>query len=337
MLAQTARAKDHPHCSQTGQPRVHPMEGLIRPHTLRLFELRRLLRLPSILHRAFLAAFDHDCLNLAQSTAYSGLVSLFPILVVAAFFISLLPDTTPVRAQLSLIFEGILPSDASPLLQSYFVASPHNPRSTHALIVGILVSLSGASSVIATLMEGVRRANNLPPDCWNFWQRRLRALLLVPLSLIPFVISTILVVFGHFITAWLALHVIAAARGPVYFLALLIRWFVALAGSIGIVALIYHMGSPLQQSWKRVIPGAVVSTAMWFISTLVFGWYVTRFANYSQVYGPLGAGVALLIWLFIISFSVICGAEFNTAFHSRFFHSLHTESAPSTPNPLPHV
>ncbi len=75
----------------------------------------------------------------------------------------------------------------------------------------------------------------------------------------------------------------------------------------------------MRQSWKRVLPGAVVSTVMWFPATLIFGWYVTRFANYSQVYGSLGAGIALLFWLNIISFSVLCGAEFNTEFHAAFF------------------
>jgi membrane protein len=297
--------------------------------------VRKLLRLPAIFHRALVRALDHDCLNLAQSTAYSAMVSLFPVLIVAAAFISLLPDTAPIRSQLSLVFDRILPPDVSPLLESYFVSSPHNPRSTHALILSVLVSVSGASSVIATLMEGVRRANNLQPDCWNFWQRRLRALLLVPLSLVPFALASILVVFGHFTTTWLALHVMPSIRTPVYLLALVIRWSISLAGSIGIIALIYHMGTPMQQSWKRTLPGAVVSTAMWFLTTLAFGWYVTRFANYSQVYGSLGAGIALLFWLYIIFLSILCGAEFNTEFHSRFFHSDATHSTPPPPNPLP--
>jgi membrane protein len=95
----------------------------------------------------------------------------------------------------------------------------------------------------------------------------------------------------------------------------------------------------MQQSWKRVIPGAIVSTAAWFLATVVFGWYVTRFANYSQVYGSLGAGIALLFWLYIISLCVLFGAEFNTEFHERFhdrFHHPHsTHSNPSLPNNLP--
>jgi membrane protein len=181
-------------------------------------------------------------------------------------------------------------------------------------------------------MEGVRRANDLPENCWTFLQRRLRALLLVPLSLVPFALASVLIVFGQFFTEWLALHLTPIARTPFYIFADLIRWTVALVGSIGIIGLIYHLGTPVQQSWKRVLPGAVVSTLMWFLATIVFGWYVTRFANYSQVYGSLGAGIALLFWLYIISLSVLCGAEFNTEFHARFFHPHPTHSAPAPQN-----
>jgi membrane protein len=297
--------------------------------------MRRLLRLPLIFHGTLLRAIRHDCLNLAQSTAYSAMVALFPALIVAAAFVSLLPDSTPIRFQLAAFFDRVLPPDVSPLLESYFVASPHTIRSTHALSIAFIVSLSGASSVIATLMEGVRRANDLAPDCWTFWQRRVRALLLVPLSLLPFALASILVVFGHFITLWLALHALPSVRTPVFLIALVFRWIIALAASIGIIALIYHMGTPMRQSWKRTLPGAIVSTAMWFLSTLAFGWYVTRFANYSQVYGSLGAGIALLFWLYIISLSILCGAEFNSEFSERFFRSLDTHSPAVTPHSPP--
>jgi membrane protein len=290
--------------------------------------MRRLLRFPRILHGTLLRAGRHDCLNLAQSTAYSAMVSLFPALIVAAAVVGSLPDNAPIRFELGTFFDRILPPDVSPLLQSYFVEAPHNIRTTRALTVAFLVSLLGASSVLATLMEGVRRANDLPENCWSFWQRRLRAFLLVPLSLVPFTLASGVVVFGQLITEWLTLHIMPSARTPIYLIALLVRWTIALIGSVGIIGLIYHMGSPLQQSWKRVLPGAIVSTIMWFLITLAFGWYVTRFANYSQVYGSLGAGIALLFWLYIISLCVLCGAEFNTEFNARYFHppGTHSES-----------
>src|SRR5438876_340800 len=120
-------------------------------------------------------------------------------------------------------------------------------------------------------------------DCLNLAQSTAYS------AMVSFALASVLVVFGHFITEWVALHLMPFARTEVYVFALLIRWCVALIASVGIIGLIYHMGTPMQQSWKRVLPGAIVSTVMWFLATLIFGWYVTRFANYSQVYGSLGA------------------------------------------------
>lgn len=273
----------------------------------------------------------HDCFNVAQSAAYSAMISLFPALIIAAAFIGFLPGMAPLRFQLAIFFNSILPSDVTPVLQGYFATTHHNPKSIRAIIIGILVSVTGASSVIATFMEGFRRAHGLPQDCWTFLQRRIRAFALVPLSLIPLAIASLLIVFGHIIVAtWMAFHIMPSIRTPVYVIAVIVRWGIALGGSIGLIALIYHMGTPMRQSWKRTIPGAVVATAMWFFTTLVFGWYVTRFANYSQVYGSLGAGIALLFWLYIISLSVLCGAEFNAQCNAHFFPSIKTHSTVSS-------
>lgn len=281
-------------------------------------KVKQLLRIPVALHRAILRAVDHDALNLAQAAAYSAMVSLFPALIVAAAVIARLPGTAALRSQLGVVFVHFLPPDVIPLLEGYFAPSPHRHfRSVHALLLAILISAIGASGVIATFMEGIRRAHNLPFDCWTFWSRRARAFALVPLSLIPMAIISILIVFGHYVTVWFALHLAPEIRGPVYVFALILRWLIAFTGSVGLIALLYHMGTPLRQPWRRVVPGAITATAMWFLTTLVFGWYVTRFANYSQVYGSLGAGIALLFWLYIVSFSLLCGAEFNEQFHSR--------------------
>jgi membrane protein len=297
---------------------------------LRAALLRRLLRISTVFHRTLLSVVEHDCFNVAQSAAYSAMISLFPALIIAAAFVGFLPYTAPLRFQLALFFNRILPSDVTPILEGYFATTHHNPTSVRAFILGVLVSVTGASSVIATFMEGFRRAHGLPPDCWSFWQRRARAYALVPLSLIPLAVASLLIVFGHVITAWLVMHIASSARGPVYAIALILRWTIAFTGSIGIIALIYHMGTPMRQSWKRTIPGAVVATAMWFFTTLAFGWYVTRFANYSQIYGSLGAGIALLFWLYIISLSVLCGAEFNAQCDTHFFSSVKPHSSVSS-------
>jgi membrane protein len=274
------------------------------------------VRLPGVLHRAMRKALEHDALNLAQSAAYSAIVSLFPALVVTAAIIALLPDVAPLKVEIGEFFDEVLPSSAFSLLTSYFVSAPgaSHVHTVRSLVLAAIVSVSGGSSVIVTLMEGVRRAQGLPQDCWKGWQRRKRALVLVPLSLLPLALATMLVVFGRFLTAWAAAYLSSAVQPVFYAVALAVRWSISLAGVVGLMASIYHFGLPTRQKRVRSLPGAIVATAMWFVSTLAFGWYVTRFANYSLVYGSLGAGIALLFWLYLVCLSVLYGAEFNAQF-----------------------
>jgi membrane protein len=290
------------------------------------------LALAQMLRRAALTALEHDALTVAQATAYSAMVALFPALIVAAAVASQLPDTLPLRVQMALFFGRVLPSNVSPLLEMYFSTAHGSVHTTRALLGSVVVSVAGASSVMSTLMEGFRKAYDLPLTPGSFWSRRVRSLALVPLSLLPLAAASALVVFGHLITHWLAGEVTLALRMPVLVLAFLLRWTIALAGSVGIIAVIYHLGTDLTThmrehlepllrepwillrndwSWRASLPGAAVATLLWLVTTLVFGYYVTRFANYSQVYGSLGAAIALMFWLYIIALSVLIGAEFN--------------------------
>ena len=291
----------------------------------------------STLRRTAVAAMDHDVLTVAQATAYSAMVSLFPALILAAAFVALLPDSLPLRSQLAMFFDHVLPSNVSPILDSYFSTVHKSPQTAGALLSAFVVSLTGAVSVMSTLMEGFRRAHRLPLGRKTFWIRRRRALELVPLSMLPMTVASALVVFGHMITRWLAGEMSGQMRLSVYAVAYGLRWAVALAGSTAILAVIYHLGTdvtthltehltppdlgpllrqPMQilrkeWTWRASLPGAALATGLWFVSTLLFGFYVTRFANYSRVYGSLGAAIALMFWLYLVALCVLIGAEFN--------------------------
>ncbi|MGA8502831.1 MAG: YhjD/YihY/BrkB family envelope integrity protein, partial [Candidatus Sulfotelmatobacter sp.] len=69
--------------------------------------------------------------------------------------------------------------------------------------------------------------------------------------------------------------------------------------------------------WHSVIPGATLATAMWFSATLLFGFYLRHYADYSIIYGSLGAAIALLVWMYMVSLVVLVGAEFNAMLFPR--------------------
>ena len=97
----------------------------------------------------------------------------------------------------------------------------------------------------------------------------------------------------------------------------IVRWMIAILTSIAVIALIYHNAVPRTQPWHSVIPGATLATALWFGATMLFGWYLHRYADYSIIYGSLGVAITLLVWMYMISLVVLVGAEFNAMLYPR--------------------
>jgi membrane protein len=162
-----------------------------------------------------------------------------------------------------------------------------------------------------SLMEGFRRAYRLPREIWGFWERRGRALLLIFIALVPMSLATLAIIFGRQIEAWMIDNSRHELRHIVLFFWRMVRWAVALVTSITVLSALYHFGAKKKEHWARVVPGAIASALAWFLTTLAFGFYVTRIANYSMFYGSFGAGIATLVWLYITSFSALLGAEIN--------------------------
>ena len=81
-----------------------------------------------------------------------------------------------------------------------------------------------------------------------------------------------------------------------------------------------------------VLPGATLATVLWFLSTALFGWYLQNYADYSIIYGSLGAAIALLVWMYLISLVILVGAEFNAMLFPRAFLGKELKAMP-TPQP----
>ena len=84
-----------------------------------------------------------------------------------------------------------------------------------------------------------------------------------------------------------------------------VRWIIATLTSIAVIGLIYHHGVPRTQPWHRVLPGSVLATVLWFVSTVIFGVYLRRFANYDVIYGSVATAIALMSWLYLVSMAIL--------------------------------
>ena len=237
------------------------------------------------------------------------MLMLFPALMVIATLLAQGPGGTTLVGEFRGVLEQFLPADSMDLFQ--YTLHTHRILSLQLVLSGSLLSLFAALGVMLSLMEGFRRAYRLSRDAWSFGERRARALFLIFIALVPMALATLIIIFGRQIEAWMISNSRHELRHIVLFLWRMARWAVALVTSITVLSALYHFGTRTREHWATVLPGAIASALAWFLTTLAFGFYVTRIANYSMFYGSFGAGIATLVWLYITSFSALLGAELN--------------------------
>jgi membrane protein len=258
---------------------------------------------------ALLTSLSHDVFGIAKGAAYSAILCLFPTMLVVTTLLALAPESDTLRGEMRAAFGEVLPADTMSLLHAYF--TNQKVRSEQVVFSAALISLLAAMGMMLSLMEGFRRAYELPRHDWNFWVERGVALAMVPLCLVPMAFATVTVAFGHQIEEWVVSNSYHVLGPVVLFVWRIVRWAIGLFTTIVVLAMIYQFGTPRRREWKYVLPGASGAAITWFLATLGFGFYLTRFADYSVVYGPVGAVVATLVWLYITTLSVLIGAEFN--------------------------
>jgi len=296
----------------TGQPQdpnltPEPIPGglVVAPALGRFWRLFRL---------SIWRAFEHDAFGTAKASAYSSIFTFFPALLVLGSVLAAMSRGKVYLREISYALGTILPAGTSTVL-AYLRENTDRP-------VGLLISTSlltvwSASGVIISWMDGFRRAYQLPKT-WGIVQERVIAISLVLMAGLPLTFATILVAFGSRIEMRI-LFFIGHEFGPLILLLWgAIRWMIAILTSIAVIQLIYHNAVPRTQPWHTVLPGAVLATALWLLSSALFGWYLQHYADYSVIYGSLGVGIALLLWMYLISLVVLIGAEFNAMLFPRY-------------------
>ncbi len=270
-------------------------------------------------------AFQHDAFAVAKAAAFSAILTLFPAILVVASILASSHTTEGFFREVSHALGRILPEGTSSAVLQFFMGT--KPVTFKFVVTTVIITLWTGSGVMISWMEGFRNAYQMP-KIWGLVKERMIAFLLVVLAGIPLVFASFLLVFGNQIEGWI-MYRVGHELGP-YILGLwtALRWIIATLTSIAVIGLIYHHGVPRTQPWHRVLPGSVLATVLWFVSTVVFGAYLRVFGNYDVIYGSVATAIALLIWLYLVSMVILIGAEFNAVRYPRFLFGAHSEIGP---------
>ena len=91
-------------------------------------------------------------------------------------------------------------------------------------------------------------------------------------------------------------------------------WPIVLVAGVCFLATLYHVSVPVRTKWRYNLPGAVFTLFCWIFGSALLRTVLLAVAHSStSIYGPLAAPIAVLLWLYVLSISVLIGAALNAS------------------------
>jgi membrane protein len=245
------------------------------------------------------------CVTLSQAIAFNMFLAFFPLLLLA---LGLLGATSHFHDALKEIPERlnlILPPGSSDVVAAYFVRKTVHPWRWIAL--GLGGTLLAGMQMMVGYIEGFRIIEGELLQ-WSYRRRQVRALAMICLTIVPMLAVVALTVFGKQARAWLLHHTRSALLTHELDLAFYAAAVFVLA--MGTLILIYRLGRPGHRGFRNLLPGAAVSTVLWWTVDILFGWYLRK-TPYDLVYRGLASAIGLLVLMFLTALIVFLGAAYN--------------------------
>ena len=246
----------------------------------------------------------------AASLAYYAIFSLFPLLLVLVAGGSYILNSEQVYQSVTQWIQNSLP--VSPQLINENLRQVLDARGAVG-IIGLLTLLWSASGFFTNLAYNINLAWQ-DASRRNFLEKRL-----VGLGMIAGLSGLLVLSLS---LDWLT-NLVPSLNGDngSFLTPGLWRLFSDFASWLTIFLLflaLYRWVPNTEVHWSATFWGALITSIAWKVATAGFTWYIgSRLGRYSLVYGSLGAIVALLFLIFIVSMITLFGAHLSAAIDRR--------------------
>ena len=258
-----------------------------------------------ILWRTFWEVSRDKLPSTAGGVTFYVLLAIFPAIAAFVSLYGLVSDVGAVEIQLREL-AGVFPSSVIQIVgeQMLRLAGQHPGKLSAAFVVSLLISVWSANAGMKALFEGLNVAYDETEKRPFF--RRTAITYASTLGALVFLV----VVAGVLVAGPAALRWLRLAQPDSWWVAL--RWIVVLGVTLSAFSLVYRYGpSRARAKWRWVTWGAALASIGWLGGSLGFSWYVNNIAHFDITYGPLGAVVGFMLWVWFSIMALLIGAELN--------------------------
>ncbi len=249
----------------------------------------------------------HECSLLAAALAYYGLFSLFPLLLLLIVFATYFFPAQDMQAQIANLTAYYFPGSADFVERNFYHLFTTKEQ------VGILAALillwasSGVFSALARSLNRIWRVENSR----SFLHQKLISLATAGTLGVAFLIlvlaSMALQVLESLSESWGLLLINQLKSGLSY---KLLTILIPLIITVLLFYVVMRVVPNVETKPRDVWPGASLAALFFEVAKRLFTWYLQNLSKYALVFGSLGTGIVLLLWIYISAAIFLFGAEF---------------------------
>lgn len=275
-------------------------------------EENRPIRWPRLAYKVLWDAYCHfnedDGWAMASHVALSGLLALFPFLIFGTALAGFLGAGGFSETAVHLLFDTWPADIATPIASE--IQRVLEMRRGGLLTISVLAAAYFASNGVEALRISLNRAYRVA-ETRPWYVTRLASLGYVIVAVVAFALISIVLVavpiamrFAETRFPWLISDLARAANWGLYGTALVL--------TIGLLA--SHKWLPAgRRRLIDILPGVVLTIALWTVFGFGFAAYLSTFANYAATYAGLASIMIVLVFLYMVGVIFMLGAELNAA------------------------
>lgn len=265
------------------------------------------------LRDGFVQTGETNLALISAGVGFFGMLSLFPAIAALIALLGLFSNPSVVIAQLEQM-RGLLPDDVYQIFHEQIVTLVTTSSDTlgWAGAISLAAALWSARAGVAAMMMGLNAVygeKNRAAASHYF-----RALLLTFALIAVGIVALVALVVAPVVLAFFPLGGVAGV------IAEAVRWIIAVSVLLAGLSVLYRYGPNRDDTHRLSIrSGAIFAVLSWAALSVLFSYYVANFGNYNQVYGSIGAVIAMLLWLWLSSFLILLGAVVNAQVEKHVF------------------
>ena len=253
------------------------------------------------------AYLQDDMLMYAAALAFRMFFALIPFLIFVVALLGVLRVPGFFEWLLDKA-QNILSKDAVGQAKLVLGQVRHQARGGLLAVGAVAVAVWYASVAVRSLMTALNVVFEVQEDRPAQIRYPLSMLLAVGFSLTIAITSALMLVGKPIFSTFFARLGLGEVLASVWEW---LRWPAAVLLLMVAAALTYHVLPNDEEPFRFLTPGAVLAVIVWVVASASLHYYVLNFANYSVMYGALGAVLMLLLYFYVSAAVLLLGAEVN--------------------------